>query len=101
MLTFPSEPSLTTTMLGWVVQQAKLTVESRGCATSLGRTVAWLGDEVLVAVTFRATAVRPVEGAGLRPSTDSVSVWPPLTLPIEAVPFPERVSSSRVGVTAV
>src|SRR5689334_14825708 len=68
-------------------------LDASGRGRPAGQAVTKPGTVVSVAVTFRIAALVP---AGTRPARSSTTVAPAATVPVGA-PWPERVSSTRVG----
>src|SRR5436190_7354201 len=99
-LTLPSPPTLTTTRFGMFTPGGKFRLEALGLETPLGKTVRKLPAEGATAVTLRTTAVTPLAGTGLVPTTftERVAPWPSRPA---GPPVPFRVSRMRVGVTAL
>src|ERR1700716_1640179 len=94
MLPRPFNPTATSTRFGTVWPLTQLRLDASGRATPAGQTVRKLAAVVLVAVTFRTTALTPVAGTGPCPA-----IWTS-RVPPGPIGAPERVSRIRVGATA-
>src|ERR1700681_1708286 len=94
MLTCPFDPNATSTRFGTVCPLTQLRLDASGRGTPAGHTVRKLGAVVFVTVTFRTTALTPVDGTETCPA-----IWT-FRFPPGPTGAPERVSRIRVGATA-
>ncbi len=98
MLTWPPEPTPTTTRLATVWPAVKFRFEASGAGAPVGKTVRKPGALGFVTVTFMTTAETPVEGTPMRPVTWRFRVFAGPSL-AAGDPLPLLVSRMRAGVS--